>query len=93
MAPRTDGKYDQGVNSFAFEGRLTLPEPARDALGLSVKEATITGPLAVAVMSLASGLIVSVSELMDVWELDDNLTIPVLSGLGLGAFSWAFGSA
>jgi diacylglycerol kinase (CTP) len=42
-------------------------------------------------MSLASGLIVSVSELMDVWELDDNLTIPVLSGLGLGAFLWAFG--
>jgi len=93
VAPRTDGRYDQGVNSFAFEGRLTLPEPAREALGLSVKEATITGPLAVAVMSLASGLIVSVSELMDVWELDDNLTIPVLSGLGLGAFLWAFGSA
>ncbi|KAM0708647.1 hypothetical protein Q7P35_005299 [Cladosporium inversicolor] len=93
VAPRTDGEYDQGVNSFAFEGRLTLPEPAREALGLSVKEATITGPLAVAVMSFASGLIVSVSELMDVWELDDNLTIPVLSGLGLGAFLWAFGSA
>lgn len=93
VAPRTDGKYDQGANSFAFEGRLTLPEPARHALGWTVSEATITGPLAVAVMSLASGLIVSVSELMDVWELDDNLTIPVLSGLGLGAFLWAFGSA
>ena len=60
---------------------------------MKVDEATIEGPLALLVMSLASGLIVSVSELMDVWELDDNLTIPVLSGLGLGAFLWAFGSA
>jgi diacylglycerol kinase (CTP) len=93
VAPRTDGKYDRGADSFAFEGRLTLPGPAREALGLSVKDATLDGPLAVAVMSLASGLIVGVSELMDVWELDDNLTIPVLSGLGLGAFLWAFGSA
>jgi diacylglycerol kinase (CTP) len=92
VAPRTDGKYDRGENSFAFQGALTLPEPAREALGWSVKDSTITGLLAVAVMSLASGLIVSVSELMDVWELDDNLTIPVLSGLGLGAFLWAFGS-
>lgn len=93
VAPRTDGKYDTGIHSFAFEGTLTLPEPAREALGLKVDEATIAGPLALLVMSLASGLIVSVSELMDVWELDDNLTIPVLSGLGLGAFLWAFGSA
>ena len=92
VAPRTDGKYDQGANSFAFQGQLSLPEVAKEALGWSVKDSTITGPLAVAVMSLASGLIVSVSELMDVWELDDNLTIPVLSGLGLGAFLWAFGS-
>ena len=92
VAPRTDGRYDQGANSFAFQGQLSLPEAVREALGWSVKESTITGPLAVAVMSLASGLIVSVSELMDVWELDDNLTIPVLSGLGLGAFLWAFGS-
>ena len=93
VAPRTDGKYDRGANSFAYEGILTLPAPAREALGWSVEEATITGHLALAVMSLASGLIVSVSELMDVWELDDNLTIPVLSGVGLGAFLWAFGSA
>ena len=92
VAPRTDGKYDRGANSFAFQGALTLPDLAREALGWSVEESTVTGPLAVAVMSLASGLIVSVSELMDVWELDDNLTIPVLSGLGLGAFLWAFGS-
>lgn len=93
VAPRTDGRYDTGVNSFAYEGRLTLPEPAREVLGLGVKEATVDGALATAVMSLASGLIVSVSELMDVWELDDNLTIPVLSGLGLTAFLWVFGNA
>jgi diacylglycerol kinase (CTP) len=92
VAPRTNGKYDRGDNSFAFQGQLTLPDLAREALGWGVEDSTITGLLAVAVMSLASGLIVSVSELMDVWELDDNLTIPVLSGLGLGAFLWAFGS-
>lgn len=91
-APRTDGKYDQGINSFAFDGSLALPGIAREALGWTEEQSTITGPLAVAVMALASGFIVSVSELMDVWELDDNLTIPVLSGLGLSAFLSAFGS-
>lgn len=92
VAPRTDGKYDQGINGFAYDGKLALPNAAREALRLSAEEATISGPLAMAVMSLASGFIVSVSELMDVWELDDNLTIPVLSGLGLSAFLWAFGN-
>ncbi|KAM0718746.1 hypothetical protein Q7P37_005817 [Cladosporium fusiforme] len=94
VAPRTDGRFDTGVNAFAYEGRLALPEAMREALGLDdANDAVLQGPLAMMVMSLASGLIVSVSELMDVWELDDNLTIPVLSGLGLTAFLRVFGNA
>ena len=91
VAPRTDGRFDQGVNSFAYQGRLTLPSPAREAMGLSIRQATVEGGLALVVLSLASGLIASVSELADVWELDDNLTIPIFCGLGIGAFLWAFG--
>lgn len=82
------GRYDP---DFAFQNKLTLPAAAREALGWSEKEATISGPLAMAVLALASGLIASLSELIDLWGLDDNLLIPFFCGLGLGAFLWAFG--
>lgn len=91
VAPRTNSRFDTGINSFAYQGKLTLPAPAREALGWSEKQATVEGALATAVLSLAAGFIASVSELADVWELDDNLTIPIFCGLGLGGFLWAFG--
>ena len=102
VAPRTerglgtDGR-SIGINSFAFQGALTLPGPVREALGfgvaggLGVEQATISGPLAVGALSVASGLIASVSEAIDLWGLDDNLTIPVFCGVGIGAFLWVFG--
>jgi diacylglycerol kinase (CTP) len=93
MAPGSFGaKVNTGTNSFAFTGTLTLPSQARAALGLSTQHASISGWAALAVMSVIAGLAASVSEAIDLWDLDDNLTIPILCGIELGAFLWAFGS-
>jgi len=92
VAPSGYGvEMDEGVNSFAFQGHLTLPTYAREVLGLSERAATISGPLALTVLSVISGLAASVSEAIDLWNLDDNLTIPILCGIELGGFLWAFG--
>ena len=92
IAPNTHGTLDEGKNSFAFQGTLTLPTQIRDQFYLSMQEATISGWLAVGLMSVVAGLVVSVSEAIDLWGLDDNLTIPVFCGIGLGAFLWVFGA-
>lgn len=68
------------MNSFAFTGHLTLPS----------RGASISGNVALGVLAIVSGLVASVSEALDVWDLDDNLTIPIFCGLGLGAFLWVF---
>ena len=93
IAPSTRGKFDQGADRFAFQGALTLPYQLREQLHLNVQEATISGPLAMGLLSVATGLVVSVSEAIDAFHLDDNLTIPVFCGIGLGAFLWAFGGS
>ena len=82
---------NSGVNAFAFEGTLTVPPRAREALGLSASQGTIEGPMALAVLSLLSGLAASVSEAIDILGLDDNLTIPILCGIELGACLWGLG--
>jgi diacylglycerol kinase (CTP) len=73
-------------HAFAFQGSLTLPAPARDVLGLTVQQASLTGWTALGVMSLAAGIIAGASEAVDLFGLDDNLTIPVLCGAGLWGF-------
>ncbi|KAK4891855.1 Diacylglycerol kinase [Elasticomyces elasticus] len=79
-AGKGDGGHMGGLNEgFAFQGTLT------SSLG------TLEGWPAVAVLAVVTGLAASVSEAVDVFGLDDNLTIPVLTGLELGAFLWAFG--
>lgn len=93
IAPGTHGTNDVGENSFAFQGKLTLPTQIRDRCYLSMQQATITGWVAVAVLSVVAGVVVSVSEAIDLWGLDDNLTIPVLCGIGLGGFLWVFGGS
>ena len=78
--------------SFMFKGTLSLPETARQALGWTGKgQSTVTGWLAIGIISLWSGFVASASEVVDLWGLDDNLTIPVLSGLGLWGFLKVFG--
>ncbi|TKA67140.1 hypothetical protein B0A55_09326 [Friedmanniomyces simplex] len=80
VAPAGRGReMNEGVNGFAFQGRLESP------WGM------LEGWPAVAVLAVVTGLAASVSEAIDLWGLDDNLTIPILCGLELGAFLWAFG--
>lgn len=93
IANRMPEGVDAGVNSFAFQGTLTLPASVRERLGLGLKHATMEGSLALAMLSIATGVVVSASEAIDLWGLDDNLTIPVFCGAGLGAILWACGSS
>ncbi|KAK4695741.1 hypothetical protein P7C71_g2071, partial [Lecanoromycetidae sp. Uapishka_2] len=75
---------------FLFRGQLRLPDVIRQPLGLSVKDSTVGGWVALGIVSLWSGIVASASEVMDIFGWDDNVTIPVLSGLGLWGFYKAF---
>lgn len=93
IAPTTPESWNQGLNRFAFDGTLTLPSQMREYFGLSSSQASVSGAVALGVMAIVSGLVASVSEAIDIFGLDDNLTIPILTGTGLGAFLWAFGNS
>ncbi|ROT42428.1 hypothetical protein SODALDRAFT_354579 [Sodiomyces alkalinus F11] len=80
-----------GDETFMFRNVLRLPEVASHALGLSGAQAAITGSLALAVVSIWSGFVAAASEVVDLFGWDDNLTIPVLSGLGIWGFLKLFG--
>ncbi|CAF9926538.1 MAG: hypothetical protein GOMPHAMPRED_004164 [Gomphillus americanus] len=73
-------------DSFMYQGTFTLPTSIRAALNLSKEAATVKGNIALIFMSAFSGLIASLSELIDVYGLDDNITIPILSACGLWSF-------
>lgn len=91
VAPMTAPKgFDDGW-PFMFQGTLALPETLRNSVGLSEAQSTISGGLALAVMSIVTGVMASGSELLDIFGWDDNLTIPVLSGFGLWGFLKVFG--
>ncbi|KAI9659202.1 MAG: hypothetical protein M1831_003784 [Alyxoria varia] len=95
IAPRYEamGIADNtGINSFAFKGRLALPDGVRNVFGLSRASSMISGGLALGVMSICTGLIASASEAVDIFGLDDNVTIPVLCGAGLWGFLKVFGN-
>ncbi|KAH6984636.1 hypothetical protein BKA56DRAFT_481377, partial [Ilyonectria sp. MPI-CAGE-AT-0026] len=79
-----------GDEDFMFKGALSLPKAITEAVGLSEGQATITGSLALGVMSVLSGFIASASEVVDIFGWDDNLTIPVLSGIGIWGFLKVF---
>lgn len=79
-----------------FTGRLNLlPDPIKGLLGWTAdsdsSRGVITGPLALGVMSVVSGIIAAGSEFIDLFSWDDNFTIPVLSGIGLWGFLKVFG--
>ncbi|CAI7596574.1 unnamed protein product [Penicillium manginii] len=80
-------------DAFMFTGRLNLlPDCVRGLIGMESSSAgIITGPLALGAMSVVSGVVAAGSEFIDLWGWDDNLTIPVLSGLGLWGFLKVFG--
>lgn len=81
--------FDEG---FMFRGRLTLPPVIREGLlGWKDGEGSVGGWVALGVVGLWSGFVASASEVVDIFGWDDNLTIPVLSGLGLWGFFKVFG--
>lgn len=80
--------------SFMFTGRLNLiPDSFKNLVGLTAdtSRAIITGPVAVGVMSVVSGIVAAGSEFVDIFGWDDNITIPLLSGFGLWGFLKVFG--
>lgn len=79
------------VEGFLFKGELSLPAPAREGLlGWKEDEGKVGGWVALGVVSAWSGIVASASEVVDFFGWDDNLTIPVLSGLGLWGFFKVF---
>jgi len=91
LAPRTGPFVDDGAWPFMFTGSLSIPMSVKNVIGLSETQGNIGGGLALAVMSIWTGFVASTSEVVDVFGWDDNLTIPVLSGLGMWAFLKVFG--
>ena len=77
---------------FMFQGTLSLPAVAKKSLGLAGRDqGRVGGRLALGILSVCTGIVASASELVDLWGLDDNLTIPVLSAIGLWTFLKVFG--
>ncbi|KAL1978427.1 hypothetical protein VTN31DRAFT_1286 [Thermomyces dupontii] len=97
IVPRVGSFPDDPPNAFMFQGRLNFfPDGLRRLVGYASDGAataatTISGGLALGVMSVVSGIVAAGSELIDLFGWDDNLTIPVLSGLGLWGFLKVFG--
>ncbi|KAK3321116.1 hypothetical protein B0T19DRAFT_444897 [Cercophora scortea] len=89
LAP-TKGPFP-GDETFMFTGALHLPLVLAEAVGLTAAQATISGGLALGVVSVWSGLVAAASEVVDIFGWDDNLTIPVLSSLGIWGFLKIFG--
>jgi diacylglycerol kinase (CTP) len=79
---------------FMFRGTLTLPAVMKEGLlgwNNGEGQGTVGGWLALGIMGVWSGLVASASEVVDLFGWDDNLTIPVLSGVGLWGFLKCFG--
>ncbi|RYO74931.1 hypothetical protein DL764_010613 [Monosporascus ibericus] len=91
LAPKTGPFPGDEQHPFMFRGFLRLPRFVADALGLATSQSTVRGPVALGVMSLWSGFVGAGSEVVDLFGWDDNLTIPVLSGIGIWGFLKVFG--
>ncbi|KAK2739232.1 hypothetical protein FQN55_009512 [Onygenales sp. PD_40] len=99
IVPRIGAFPEDPEGSFMFTGTLHLvPKFLRGSLewmGISASSAAnmvVSGPLALGVVSMWTGLVAAGSELVDMFGWDDNLTIPVLSSVGMWGFFKAFGS-
>jgi diacylglycerol kinase (CTP) len=91
LAPQTAPLIHEPADAFMFQQRLTLPSSWKAALGWKASEGVIEGGPALIIMSLTTGLIACLSEFVDLWGWDDNLTIPLLSSAGLYMFLRLFG--
>jgi diacylglycerol kinase (CTP) len=88
----TANGYDIPPNTLAFQGALEFPNVVKGLLGWEESDGIIRGPLALGVLSLWTGLIASASEAVDIFNWDDNFTIPVLCGAGIYGFLKVFGT-
>lgn len=75
--------YDE---DFMFTGTLTVPGVVARGIRWDEGEGRVGGLMALGVVGLWSGIVASASEVVDIFGWDDNVTIPVLSGLGLWGF-------
>jgi diacylglycerol kinase (CTP) len=91
FAPRRGAFYNDQAGGFMFQGRLALPAQVTRFLGWKDDAGVIGGQLALGVMSVVTGLIASCSELIDLFGWDDNLTIPLLSSIGMYGILKVFG--
>ncbi|KAI2622867.1 cytidylyltransferase [Xylaria nigripes] len=90
LAPRTGPFPGDDLHPFMFQGVLRLPTFLANVLGFD-EPVILEGSAALGIMSLWSGMVAAGSEVIDLFEWDDNLTIPVLSGLGIWGFLKIFG--
>lgn len=79
VVPNTPRWHDDPINAIMWGQRLM------------VGDTKITGGWALSAMSLVTGLIASASEVVDLWGLDDNVVIPVLSAIGVWGVLKVFG--
>jgi diacylglycerol kinase (CTP) len=91
LGPRTELVPGNPTDSFMFQGVLGLPRLVTLSLGWKESAGSISGTTALAVISACTGLIASVSEFIDMFGWDDNLTIPLLSSFGIWSFLKLFG--
>ena len=91
VAPIVDPQVNEGSNSFAFQGRLSLPRNVKSLLGYTADQGVVVGKTALGLMSAVAGFVASASEAIDLFGLDDNVTIPILCGAGLYGFLKVFG--
>ena len=89
IAPKTPRFADDPVNAYMWKGRLGLIGGGGDGKGGWGR--WIEGGWALGLMSLWTGIIASTSEAMDLWGLDDNVVIPVVSAVGVWGFLKLFG--
>lgn len=92
LAPRTGTFPDDPAGAFMFTGELGLPHQLTAYLGWKPADTTIGGATALGVMGCCTGIVAAFSEFVDILGWDDNLTIPVLSSLGIWAFLKSFGA-
>ncbi|KAF8458519.1 cytidylyltransferase family-domain-containing protein [Kalaharituber pfeilii] len=85
IVPRTPKFKDDPVNALMWGGKLGF------LMGGEASKAVVSGGWALGLMSLWTGLVASVSEAMNVWGLDDNVVIPVVSAVGVWGFLKIFG--
>ncbi|KAM5473441.1 Diacylglycerol kinase [Microsporum audouinii] len=99
IIPAVGSFPDDPENANMFTGSIRLLPPAATRLlewiGLpssASEDSVISGPLALGIVSLWTGVVGAGSELIDLFGFDDNLTIPLLSGIGLWGFFKVFGA-